>query len=110
MDHLVLDCLHHLLAVFEHLFFARDFLCVGRAGWRLILWRAPGRGDFIRGDSTGIVSSREDCAAEYGPGDGGADEDERDGEDSFGHDSPIVPAGRGTGNVVSHRLSHGETR
>ena len=43
-------------------------------------------------NSTGIVSSREDRAAEYGPGARGADEDERDGDDSLGHSSTIVQA------------------
>src|SRR4026208_1146939 len=68
------------------------------------MFRAPGRFDFIPRDNTGIVGSRENCGAEYGPRNGSANENEYDGDDSLGHVSTPCLSG-----LSWHTATHDET-
>src|SRR6185437_4824309 len=100
----------NLDTVFDGRLLCRGGYFVRGSRRRLGLLCAPGRFDAVRGDNAGIVCPREESCTEDGPSHGCEEEDERDGDDSFGHSWRIVGLERPVGNVVSHRKQPRITR
>src|SRR5687768_18546272 len=66
---LVRHILRHLYAIFNNLNWSLGIGLEQGGGCSLIVFSAPGRFDSRRRHLTGIIRSREDGAAEYGPRD-----------------------------------------